>query len=257
MSARTGAPTAVATIRPLSRTAERLDAVRLYRQVFGLADTDPAINAKLLCGLQRAGGSAIGAFDTDGRLVGFVYGFVGLDGSVPYHHSQTAAVDAAVQGQGVGRRLKLAQAEVARTSGVRTMRWTYDPLQARNAHFNLDVLGAVGRWFHRDYYDMRDGLGRTDRVVVDWPLDREPAVPTPVPPPEAPRWGRTVRASGGTWLAVPADWAQVYRTDRVAADLLRDEVATELDRLFGDGAAMVSCRRVDDATALYRFGAGR
>lgn len=257
MSARTGNPTTMATIRPLSCTAERLDAVRLYRQVFGLADTDPAINAKLLCGLQRAGGSAIGAFDAAGTLFGFVYGFVGLDGAVPYHHSQTAAVDAAVQGQGVGRRLKLAQAEVARASGVRTMRWTYDPLQARNAHFNLDVLGAVGRWFHRDYYGMRDSLGRTDRVVVDWPLDREPAIPAPVPPPDAPRWGRSVHACGSTWLAVPTDWTRVYETDGAAADLLRDEVAAELDRVFADGAAMVSCRRVDSATALYRFGAGR
>src|SRR4051794_38634834 len=81
------------TTRPLATSAERLAAVRLYRVVFGLPGDDPAFTPKLLSSLQQTGGSAVGAFDEDDRLVGFTYGFVGLDAGTPYHYSQTAAVD--------------------------------------------------------------------------------------------------------------------------------------------------------------------
>jgi predicted GNAT superfamily acetyltransferase len=239
--------------RPLASTADRLAAVRLYRSVFGLPGDDPAFTPKLLSALQHTGGSALGAFDEDGRLLGFTYGFVGLDEGTPYHYSQTAAVDPAAQGRGVGRQLKRAQAEVALRAGVRTMRWAYDPLQARNAHFNLDVLGAVGRWFHRDYYDMHDHNGRTDRVIVEWALDGP--VRAAVPPlPRPPEWGRS-RADGDvTWLAVPASGEELRCMEPGRAVELRDRVADELTRLLGAGHVLLSCRRVDDRTALYCVG---
>jgi predicted GNAT superfamily acetyltransferase len=240
------------TTRPLVTTAERLAAIRLYRVVFGLAGDDPAFTPKLLAALQHAGGSALGAFDEDDRLIGFTYGFVGLDQGTPYHYSQTAAVDPAAQGRGVGRQLKRAQAEVARRTGVRTMRWAYDPLQARNAHFNLDVLGAVGRWFHRDLYDMEDHNGRTDRVVVEWVLDAQTPVPVPPLPPDVPDWGEC-RADGDVgWLAVPVGGDELRRTGRAVE--VRDRVADELARLLGAGQALLSCRRVDEHTALYCIG---
>ena len=77
-------------------------------------------------------------------------------------------VAAEQQGHGLGRLLKHAQREVALGHGMTRMRWTYDPFEIRNAHFNLDVLGARGRWFAPDMY----GPG-TDRVVVEWDLTRE------------------------------------------------------------------------------------
>ncbi|TWF75552.1 putative GNAT superfamily acetyltransferase [Pseudonocardia hierapolitana] len=243
------------TTRPLATTAERLAAVRLYRVVFGLAPDDPAFTPKLLSALRHAGGSAVGAFDEDDNLVGFTYGFVGLDGGTPYHYSQTAAVDPVAQGRGVGRQLKRAQAEVARCTGVRTMRWAYDPLQARNAHFNLDVLGAVGRWFHRDLYDMEDHNGRTDRVVVEWVLDAQTPTPVPPLPRDVPEWGEC-RADGDVgWLAVPASSDDLRRMEPGRALELRDRVADELTRLLGAGQVLLSCRRVDDRTALYCAGA--
>jgi predicted GNAT superfamily acetyltransferase len=241
--------------RPLATTAERLAAVRLYRVVFGLPDNDPAFTPKLLCALLNTGGSALGAFDEDGRLVGFTYGFVGLDRGTPYHYSQTAAVDPRAQGRGVGRQLKRAQAEVALRTGVRTMRWAFDPLQARNAHFNLDVLGATGRWFHRDYYDMQDHYGRTDRVVVEWVLDAQNPAAVPALPRAVPDWGRSRTDSDLTWLAVPAGGDEMRRMDPGRAVELRDHVADELTRLLGAGRVLLSCRRADDRTALYCVGA--
>jgi predicted GNAT superfamily acetyltransferase len=241
------------TTRPLATAGERLAAVRLYRLVFGLPADDPAFTPKLLAALQHAGGSAVGAFDEDDQLIGFTYGFVGLDAGTPYHYSQTAGVHPAAQGRGVGRQLKRAQAEVARRTGVRTMRWAYDPLQARNAHFNLDVLGAVGRWFHRDLYDMQDHNGRTDRVVVEWDLDEPPQVAVPPLPREVPDWGECRQDGDVCWLAVPASGEELRRTGRALE--VRDRIADELTRLLGAGRVLRSCRRVDERTALYCVGA--
>lgn len=243
------------TTRPLATTVERLAAVRLYREVFGLPGDDPAFTPKLLSALQHTGGSAVGAFDEDDRLVGFTYGFVGLDGGTAYHYSQTAAVDPAAQGRGVGRQLKRAQAEMARRARVRTMRWAYDPLQARNAHFNLDVLGAAGRWFHRDYYDMQDHNGRTDRVVVEWDLDAPTRAPVPPLPRDVPEWGRCRHDGDVGWFAVPASGDELRRMKPDDALELRDLVADELSRILGPGRVLLSCRRVDDRTALYCVGA--
>jgi predicted GNAT superfamily acetyltransferase len=243
------------TARPFATAAERLAAVRLYREVFGLPGDDPAFTPKLLAALQHTGGSAVGAFDEDDRLVGFTYGFVGLDHGTPYHYSQTAAVDPAAQGRGVGRQLKRAQAEVARRAGVRTMRWAFDPLQARNAHFNLDVLGAVGRWFHRDYYGLQDHNGRTDRIVVEWDLDAHDHAPVPPLPADVPEWGRSRREGDACWLAVPADGGALRGMEPGDAFALRDRVADELDALLGAGRVLRSCRRVDERTALYCAGA--
>jgi predicted GNAT superfamily acetyltransferase len=247
----------MSTARSLASAAERDAAVRLYREVFGLPETDPAVTPKLLCTLQRNGGSAVGAFDATGRLVGFTYGFVGLDGGAPFHHSQAAVVAASAQGHGVGRQLKRAQAEVARDTGVHAMRWIYDPMQARNAHFNLDVLGATGRAFHRNYFQLPDAADRPDRVVVEWPLapDHRPAGPV-APPLQVPVWGHTREEHGDAWLAVPADWSRLRRTDPGRAAAVRDAVAGQLDRLLDGDRVLLSCRRIDADTALYRVGAG-
>jgi predicted GNAT superfamily acetyltransferase len=251
------APSTALSIRSLTTEEERRAAVRLYRTAFGLPESDPAISPKLLAAVQHNGGSALGAFDENDRIIGFTYGFVGMDESGPYHYSQTAAVDPRAQGRGVGRRLKRAQAEVARRSGVTTMRWAYDPLHARNAHFNLDVLGAVGRWFHRDYYGMRDALGRTDRIVVDWNLGGA-VPPAHVPAPSVvPEWGATRTEHGVTWLAVPARSDVLVRTEPARAAAVRDRVADELAHRLGGGRVLQSCRPVDDATALYRIGEAR
>ncbi len=237
--------------RPLATTAERLAAVQLYRLVFGLPADDPAFTPKFLSAVAHAGGSAVGAFDEEDRLVGFTYGFVGLDDGTPYHYSQTAGVDPAAQGRGVGRQLKRAQAEVARRTGVRTMRWAYDPLQARNAHFNLDVLGAVGRWFHRDLYDMQDHYGRTDRVVVEWVLDAQTPGSVPPLPRDAPDWGECRSDGDVGWLAVPASSDELRRMGPDEALELRDRVADELARLLDGDRVLRSCRRLDERTALY------
>jgi predicted GNAT superfamily acetyltransferase len=239
--------------RPLASTEERLAAIALYRKVFGLDETSPAMSTKLLVALQRHGGSAVGAFDAGGRLVGFSYGFVGLDGGVAYHHSQAAVVDPRVQGRGVGRLLKYAQRDVAQAAGVATMRWAYDPVRAVNAHFNLDVLGARGRWVYRNYYDACDESGPSDRVMVEWRLDEAASTPGLAParlPDPLPECGSTVAADGLSWLAVPTRWDVLVQGDQAGAVALRERIVDELARLVSAGFELSTCR-LGATTSVY------
>ncbi|MEU4382083.1 GNAT family N-acetyltransferase [Micromonospora echinofusca] len=209
--------------RDLAGLAERTAASALYRSVFGYEGPEHAVSPRLLAALGENAGSAIGAFDEDGCLVGFCYGFTGVEHGELYHYSQAAVVDARVQGRGVGRLLKHAQADAARRVGAHTMRWTFDPYALRNAHFNLNVLGAVGIRFLPDFYDD----GGSDRVLVRWDLDRAGgSTPTPAP--------------GHTAVDSPAD-------DRTAARAPdeRTQLRRELADRFATGGRLVGVVRRD------------
>ncbi|MEU9507298.1 GNAT family N-acetyltransferase [Micromonospora sp. NPDC048170] len=199
-------------VRDLGGLAERTAASALYRSVFGYEGPEHAVSPRLLAALHENAGTALGAFDAAGALVGFCYGFTAVEHGELYHYSQATVVDARAQGRGVGRQLKHAQADAARRTGARTMRWTFDPYALRNAHFNLTVLGAAGIRFLPDFYDD----GGSDRVLVRWDLDRPDsgarATASGHPTVDAPADART--AAG-----VPGDRARLRRelADRFAA----------------------------------------
>ncbi|WP_181905708.1 GNAT family N-acetyltransferase [Microbacterium bovistercoris] len=226
--------------------AELHAAAELYARVFDYDTPDLHLNTNLLSALVRNGGSAIGAHTEDGELVGFAYGFAGRDrAGDEFHYSQAAVVDPAHQGAGVGRLLKYAQRDVALGWGQRRMRWTFDPSLARNAHFNFSTLGAEGIGYEEDYYGRPD----TDRIVVEWALDRtadpyagERALQPPAFGPED--WGRPSSAGdGAVWLPVPA------RPDRNGA--VCGTVRAALRDIVTEGRVLVACTRIDDRTAAH------
>ena len=141
------------------------------------------------------------------------------------------------------------------------MRWAFDPAIARNAHFNLDVLAARGRWFHPDFYGPS-----SDRMVVEWDLDPATASTAgighadPPPPrvdPHGRAWGVPQDADGGgVWLPLPARVDVLTVRDPGTAATVRSRLHEALPALFGAGMAAVSCRRVDDLTSVYRFEEG-
>ena len=252
MSARTAV-----RVRPLRDPAEMRDAVELYRAVFRLGPGAPAVSPRLLVSLAHNGGSAIGAFDGT-ELVGFAYGFPGVDAATGavYHYSQMAAVRDDQQGRGVGRALKLGQRDHVLSTGVTAMRWSFDPVRTRNAHFNLDVLGAVARWFVPNMLGVedvgRDAGQRTDRLIVEWDLTA-PLPAASAPPLPDVGWGERLRDGGAELLGLPRDWDAFAAAGPAAATDLRERVAATLGRLTGDGYAAVSCRVADGDTAVYRF----
>ncbi|HEX6953770.1 MAG TPA: GNAT family N-acetyltransferase, partial [Agromyces sp.] len=119
------------TVGPLDSADRRQAASRLYRDVFGYADAAHAVSPRLLRALLDHGGTALGAYDDAGSTLGFCYGFPAADALGAYHYSQAVAVHERARGLGVGRALKLAQADAARAAGARAMRWAFDPLLTR------------------------------------------------------------------------------------------------------------------------------
>ncbi|MET9022217.1 GNAT family N-acetyltransferase [Actinopolymorpha sp. NPDC004070] len=260
------------TVGPIEDPARLPEAVDLYRAVLDLPSGDPAVSPRLLAGLVHNGGSVIGAYAGD-TLVGFAYGYVGRDAGTGevYHYSQAAVVDRAWQGRGVGRALKQGQREYVLATGLTRMRWAYDPVRARNAHFNLDVLGARGRWFVRDLYGpeargpSHEGPAEpTDRLVVEWDLTGTPSPGAgPSPEPVAgrlPAWGEAVPAGDDLLLGVPRTWSRTEPEPGRAARV-RAAVRDALEHALGQGYVAVSCRvpsspageDVPHDTAYYRL----
>lgn len=232
--------------RELRSYEDFLAAGELYVRVFGYRDPEFALNPNLLSALIGNGGSAVGVFAPEGRLVGFAYGFAGRDADGrDFHYSQSATVDPAYQGRGIGRELKQLQRRVARRWGHRTMRWTFDPVLVRNGHFNLSTLGAVGTAYLPDYY-ARSG---TDRLLVEWSLDGGPdpyrALRGTPPQLGAEHWGVPQADGERTWLALPAD------PRRPEAERLRPALAASLRALTEQGRILIDCSRLDDETAVY------
>lgn len=149
--------------------AEELDAcVQMQRDIWA----DWVVPYPLLLVAQKTGGILAGAFEGDGPLLGFVFGMAGLIGGEIVHWSDMLAVRADARDRGIGRALKAFQRDAVRALGIKTMYWTYDPQVAKNAHLNLNVLGAQVSEYVPDMY----GPG-TDRFIVRWHLDGQ-APPT-------------------------------------------------------------------------------
>ena len=152
--------------------------VELQRQIWGEADLEvEPVTAFVVAA--HTGGQVLGAFD-DVRIVGYTLAVVGLRAGVPYLHSHMTGVVNDYRDRGVGRMLKLFQRDEALSRGIRLIQWTFDPLELRNAHFNLNRLGAICREYLPNLYGtttspLHRGLA-TDRLLVEWRLDSTRAV---------------------------------------------------------------------------------
>ncbi|WP_392668167.1 hypothetical protein [Streptomyces sp. LN785] len=246
-------------VRDVEGPAAMAACVGLYTEVMGLRPSDGGLNPRLLAALQANGGILVAAYEGADRTrpIGFAYSFLAreTDGEL-FQYSQLAVVAGSRQGQGVGRLLKHAQRDRTLAAGLTRIRWAYDPVKTRNAHFNLDVLGGRVTVLKPSMYGdegFGDDTGEpTDRFLVDWDLTRT-ATATPEPPVRAWSPGESCADGDDLMIAVPARW-DLYRAAtgmRAAAALrgsLREAFAEALTTHVG-----VSCRRVTDDLAVYRF----
>lgn len=155
---------------------ETPDACELLTEIWASGSGRPPIEASLLIALLHADNYVAGAFAQQ-ELVGVCVGFC----TPPMQsglHSHIAGVRPSNSGHGIGTALKLHQRAWALRRGLAAISWTYDPLVARNAYFNLGRLGAAAVDYIPDFYgEMTDGLNegqRSDRMVVHWDLTRWP-----------------------------------------------------------------------------------
>jgi predicted GNAT superfamily acetyltransferase len=238
-------------LRPLT-TLE--DADRILGVMVATWGEHQLVPREMIRALADSGNVPYGAFRSD-ELIGYVLGWMALDADGPHVHSHMLAVLPGSRSHGVGYALKLAQRAQALEAGYGVVRWTFDPLQARNAHFNLTKLGVLCDRFHRDFYGaMTDALNRgdrSDRLVVRWDLDQmvgTSSIPAGAHivdalrvsgPPEMPKpeWGEEPRvAAGGTVrVSIPADYSGLKERDPGLASEWRDAVGEVLGRCFDLG----------------------
>jgi predicted GNAT superfamily acetyltransferase len=164
-------------LRDLTAIDELRQIVELERQIWGV-DYDDVVTVPILTVTTKRGGVLIGAFD-HGRLVGFVYSLPGIKAGKPIQWSHMLGVIEEYRRAGVGRALKLEQRLRAIETGCDLVEWTYDPMQAANAHLNFVSLGVVVEEYAINVYgESTSRLHKgtpTDRFVAQWWI-REPHV---------------------------------------------------------------------------------
>jgi len=238
------------TIRECT-TIEQFDrCVALQREAFGLPDLELSPRRHLIVSRQ-AGGWTLGAFVAD-RMVGFVHHLAAVRGNEIFGYSHVMAVAKDYQNKGVGARLKWAQRERALSEGRKLIKWTWDPMLARNAHFNLNRLGATVENYLDDFYgidygaDERLGLP-SDRLSAEWRIDSD-RVHALARGAEAPFVGERVAT-----IAVPADWNALVESDAHRAREEQTRVREEFKRAFVDGLVCAGFERGQEQSRYVLF----
>lgn len=164
------------TIRDLSTLEEYVECCEIQEETWGRGFSE-RVPAAILRVSQKVGGVTAGAFDGNGRMVGFVFGLTGIREGKPAHWSDMLAVREEARGRHIGDRLKHYQRQQVQALGVDFMLWTADPLVARNAHFNINRLGARPVEYVDNMYGITGsalhGALPTDRLVIGWQLTAE------------------------------------------------------------------------------------
>jgi predicted GNAT superfamily acetyltransferase len=172
----------VITYRDLHTLDEFAMVVELEREIWG-PGYDEVVPVPILAVTTHRGGILIGAFKGD-RMVGFVYSLPGLKHGRPTQWSHMLGVIDQFRSEGVGRELKLLQRQRALDMSLDLIEWTYDPMQAMNAHLNFAKLGVVVEEYGENVYGQSGsplhGGNPTDRFIAEWWIRREPAVHDPV-----------------------------------------------------------------------------
>ncbi len=162
----------------LLEAPEEMAAVEELERLVWPGDETEIVPVHMLRAVTNNGGVILGAFEDD-QLIGFVFGFPGIDltpsGPRLKHASHMAGIHPDYRDRGLGFTLKRAQWQMVRSQGIDHINWTYDPLQSRNANLNIAKLGVVCNKYLTEYYgEMRDGLNvgyPSDRFKVDWWLN--------------------------------------------------------------------------------------
>jgi len=249
-------------VEPLSSCDQFRAVEGLQVAVWGMPDRE-VVPAHQLLAAVRTGGLVLGAF-AGTVLVGFSYGFPAVRTGARFFYSHMTGVLPEWQSRHVGFVLKCAQRTWALEQGYDRIVWTYDPLQARNAHFNLHRLGAEASRYYVNYYgEMTDALNRgleSDRLEVDWWIahdrvrahleGRTEGPPPPACPPVLETEGEEpgpVREPQGhrVRIAIPASIRSLLERDPGLAHRWRLATREAFQRCFAAGYAAVDFVRTD------------
>jgi len=232
-------------IRKLTALPDFHRCVEIQRLVWRESDLETTPYTMFVVAHQT-GGQVIGAFDGE-LMIGFTMAVVGLHGLTPYLHSHMTAVLGSHRNRKVGRLLKLFQREEALARDIRLVEWTFDPLEVRNAHFNLNRLGAIVRAYIPNFYGvttspLHNNLP-TDRLLAEWQLDSRRAIaaieniPAAQPEPVA-------------TIHIPAKASEVVGAElappAASKSDLQSRIRSEFQQWFAKGYAATSIRLTPD-----------
>jgi predicted GNAT superfamily acetyltransferase len=232
-------PTPEIVVKPLTERAQFRDAVRLQKEIWQFADIE-LLPVRLFVVATKIGGQALGAYDGE-TMVGFALAIPGIKpGYGAYLHSHMVGVDARYRNLGVGRLLKFAQRDDALARGIELMEWTFDPLELKNAFFNIERLGAVVRRYVRNQYGITTSVLQaglpTDRCIAEW-------------------WMKRDRASSETIakICVPNEIAEIRKQDHARAKEIQANISDQFEDAFRRDLAVIGFERTEQ-TGNYLLG---
>lgn len=215
------------------RTLEEFEAcLEIEKRVWASADID-LVPVSMFVVIAHTGGQVLGAF-AGGRMVGFTLAMAARREGRIFLHSHMTAVLEEYRDHGVGRRLKLFQREDALGRGIDLVEWTFDPLELKNAYFNIERLGAVVREFLPNAYGITSsplhGILPTDRLVAQWWL-RSPRVTARV----AVETGKRNPSSRTARIAVPRNIGELRKNAPQEAAQVQTSVREQFLDWLGRG----------------------
>ncbi len=238
-------------IRECRSVDELAACVQLQRDVFALPEIEISPVRHFIV-TKNAGGWTLGAF-ADGRLAGFVLSVPAFLRGEKAYYSHMTAVRKEFQSSGIGARLKWAQQERALVENVKFIKWTFEPVKARNAFFNLEKLGAIVTEYQPNFYgtdystaseqSQKIGLD-SDRLFAEWHLESEKV---------------QILASGKEYgerrepartIGIPADWPLLVRENPEKAVAEQTQVKNEFESAFAAGLKCEGFLR-DDRSPKY------
>jgi predicted GNAT superfamily acetyltransferase len=230
-------------VRRLTTHADFVEAVRLQQVIWGFADIE-LLPVRLFVVASKIGGHSFGAFDGK-RMAGFCLAIPGIKpGGHSYLHSHMLGVLPEYRDAGLGRKLKLAQRDEALSLGIDLIEWTFDPLEIKNAYFNMERLGAIVRRYVPNQYGttsshLHGGLP-TDRCVAEWWVG--------TPRVEAIISGKPFDRGGiGERIEVPAAIAEWRTSDPKKARGIQIHISEQFTSCFGRGLAVVGFEKSAEA----------
>lgn len=222
-------------IRECETVKDLSECTRLQREVFTLPDIEVSPVRHLIV-TKHAGGFTLGAF-VENRLVGFVLSVPAFFGSEKFFYSHMTAVSADFQSHGIGTKLKWAQRTQALSENIKLIKWTFQPVQARNAFFNLEKLGAIVRRYKPNFYGTDystfDKQGKeigldSDRLFAEWNLKSEKVKKL------AKGENFTETDEIARTIEIPNDWNGLLKSDAEFAKSEQTRVKGEFENAFAE-----------------------
>lgn len=219
------------SIRTCNTHAEYRRCVDLQIAVWNFDPID-VVSHHILAVAAETGGQVLAAYEGE-HMVGFAQAFAAGKAGKLYLHSHMLAVLPEYQSRGIGRMLKLAQREDALARGIDLIEWTFDPLEVRNAYFNISRLGAIVRRYIPNFYgDSSSPLHAnlpTDRLVAEWRLS-SPRVVERIA-------GIPVKTASEVRIVVPRNIGELRKHEPSAAGEIQARIRREFLQSFHEGYA--------------------